>query len=208
MGDGSPKCRIMKTSANVQMANTKEDKAGQDGYPKCRLMKTLANVRISNTKEDKAKVDKYIFRDLGFRPGTDGTHLKNAASGKCRQMSGSQIPKRIRRKGISTFSGTWALGQGRTGRISQMPPQENDRGSQANVRISNTKEDKAKVDKHIFRDLGFGARDGRDASPKCGLRKTTADLRQMSGSQIPKRIRGDKYIVSPKCQRKMSKIFQ
>merc|ERR1712082_101511 len=70
-----------------------------------------------------------------------------------------------------------------TGRISQMPPQENVRGSQANVRISNTKEDEAKGDKHIVRDLG------RDGSPKCRLRKTSADLRQMSGSQIPKRIR-------------------
>ena len=64
-----------------------------------------------------------------------------------------------------------------------MPPQENVRGSQANVRISNTKEDEAKGDKHIVRDLG------RDGSPKCRLRKTSADLRQMSGSQIPKRMR-------------------
>jgi len=92
---------------------------------------------------------------LAYQPRMDTTDLPNAASGKRRQMSGSQIPKRIRQKGISTFSGTWALGQGWTGRISQMPPQENDRGSQANVQISNTKEDKAKVDKYIFRDLGF-----------------------------------------------------
>merc|ERR1711954_384614 len=102
---------------------------------------------------------------MGARDGRD-------ASPKCRlrkttadlrQMSGSQIPKMIRQKWTSPFSGTWALGQGRTGCISQMPPQENDSGSQANVRISNTKADKAK---------------------------------------------GDKYIVSPKCQRKMSKIFK
>ena len=64
-----------------------------------------------------------------------------------------------------------------------MPPQENVRGSPANVRISNTKEDEAKGDKYIVRDLG------RDGSPKCRLRKTSADLRQMSGSQIPKRMR-------------------
>merc|ERR1711954_252538 len=78
----------MKTSANVRISNTKEDKAGQDESPKCRLMKTLANVRISNTKEDKAKVDKYIFGDLGFRPGTDRMHLPNAASGKRPRISG------------------------------------------------------------------------------------------------------------------------
>merc|ERR1711954_29403 len=77
--DGSPKCHLMKTSANVRISNTKEDKAGQDRSPKCHLMKTLANVPISNTKEDKAKVDKYIFGDLGFRPGTDRMHLPNAA---------------------------------------------------------------------------------------------------------------------------------
>merc|ERR1712081_139107 len=124
-----------------------------------------------------------------YQPRADRTDLPNATSGKRRQMSGSQIPKRIRQKWTSTFSGTWALGQGGTGRISQMQLQENNCGSQANVQISNTKEDKAKVDKYIFRDLGFRARDGRDASPKCHLRKTTADLRQMSGSQIPKRIR-------------------
>merc|ERR1711954_472561 len=121
----------------------------------------------------------------------------------------------------SPFSRTWALGQGRTRRISEMPPQENDSGSQANVRISNTKEDKAKVDKSIFWDMGFrpgtdgmhlpnaasgkhsrisgkcpdlkyqrgiGKR-GQDGSPNCRLRKTSVDLRQMSGSQIPKRIR-------------------
>merc|ERR1711917_83606 len=64
-----------------------------------------------------------------------------------------------------------------------MPPQEKVRGSPANVRISNTKEDEAKGDKYIVRDLG------RDGSPKCRLRKTSADLRQMSGSQIPKRMR-------------------
>merc|ERR1711954_263309 len=81
------------------------------------------------------------------------------------------------------------MGWGRTVRISQMLPQENVRGSQANVRISNTKDDKAKVDKYIFWDLGFRARDGRYKSPKCCLRKTSADHRQMSGSQIPKRIR-------------------
>merc|ERR1711954_368108 len=80
--DGSPKCRLRKTLANVRISNTKEDKAGQDGSPKCRLMKTLANVQISNTKEDNAKVDKYIFGDLGFRPGTDRMLLPNAASGK------------------------------------------------------------------------------------------------------------------------------
>merc|ERR1712082_568246 len=100
-----------------------------------------------------------------------------------------------------------------TGRISQMPPQENVRGSPANVRISNTKEDEAKGDKYIVRDLGRdgspkcrlrqmsasqipkrmrqkGTWDlGRDGSPECRLRKKSADLRQMSGSQIPKRMR-------------------
>merc|ERR1711954_404875 len=80
--DVSPKCRLMKISANVRISNTKEDKAGQDGSHKCRLMKTSANVRISNTKEDKAKVDKYIFGDLDFRPGTDRMDIPNAASGK------------------------------------------------------------------------------------------------------------------------------
>merc|ERR1711954_624206 len=78
------------------------------------------------------------------------------------------------------------------GHISQMPPQENVRGYQAYVRISNTKEDKAKRDKYIVRDLGFRAGDRWDASPKCRLRKTSADFRQMSGSQIPKRIRQNK----------------
>merc|ERR1711873_335151 len=39
------------------------------------------------------------------------------------------------------------------------------------------------MDKYIVRDLG------RDGSPKCRLRKTSADLRQMSASQIPKRMR-------------------
>merc|ERR1712082_592470 len=66
-----------------------------------------------------------------------------------------------------------------TGRISRMPPQENVRGSPANVRISNTKEDEAKGDKYIVRDLG------RDGSPKCRLRKTSADLRQMSQVRSP-----------------------
>merc|ERR1711954_326275 len=92
--------------------------------------------------------DKYMFRDLGFRArdGQDGSpkcHLRKTTV-DLRQMSGSQIPKRIRQKWTSQFSGNWALGQGQTGRISQMPPQEKDRGSQANVRISNTKENKAK----------------------------------------------------------------
>merc|ERR1711954_461112 len=96
--------------------------------------------------------DKYMFRDLGFRArdGRDASpkcHLRKTTA-DLRQMSGSQIQRRIRQKWTSTFSGTWALGQGRTGRISQMPSQEN-------VRISNTKEDKEKVDKYIFRDLGF-----------------------------------------------------
>merc|ERR1711954_173592 len=86
--DGSPKCRLMKTSANVRISNTKEDKAGQDGSLKCRLMKMLANVQIPNTKEVKAKVDKYIFGDLGFRPGKDRMHLPNAASGKRPRISG------------------------------------------------------------------------------------------------------------------------
>merc|ERR1711954_75510 len=52
-----------------------------------------------------------------------------------------------------------------------------------------TKEDKAKGDKDIVRDLGFRAGDRRYESPKCCLRATSADHRQMSGSQIPKRIR-------------------
>merc|ERR1712114_13142 len=77
--------------------------------------------------------------------------------------------------------------------ISRMPPQEKVRGSQANVRISNTKEDEAKGDKHIVRDLG------RDGSPKCRLRKTSADLRQMSGSQIPKRMRQKVPKAKGKC---------
>ena len=75
-----------------------------------------------------------------------------------------------------------------------MPPQENVRGSPANVRISNTKEDEAKGDKYIVRDLG------RDGSPKCRLRKTSADLRQMSGSQIPKRMRQMGQDGSPECR--------
>merc|ERR1712082_259625 len=81
-----------------------------------------------------------------------------------------------------------------TGRISRMPPQEKVRGSQANVRISNTKEDEAKGDKYIVRDLG------RDGSPECRLRKTSADLRQMSGSQIPKRMRQMGQDGSPECR--------
>merc|ERR1711954_430226 len=116
------------------ISNTKEDKAGQDGSPKCHLMKTSANVRIPNTKEDKAKVDKYIFGDLGFRPGTDRTDLPNAASGKVR---GSQANVRISNTKEDEAKGDLGLG---TGRISRMPPQEKVRGSQANVRISNTKE--------------------------------------------------------------------
>merc|ERR1711954_92797 len=93
---------------------------------------------------------------LATRPSSDPKEMYYT---DLRQMSGSQIPKRIRQKGTNTLSGTWDG----TGWISQMPPQENDRGSQTNVLISNTKEDKAKE---------------------------------------------DKYIVSPKCQQKMSKIFQ
>merc|ERR1712082_598518 len=81
-----------------------------------------------------------------------------------------------------------------TGRISRMPPQEKVRGSPANVRISNTKEDEAKGDKYIVRDLG------RDGSPECRLRKTSADLRLMSGSQIPKRMRQMGQDGSPECR--------
>merc|ERR1711954_544568 len=124
--------------------------------------------------------------DLG-RDGSPKCRLRKTTA-ELRQMSGSQIPKRIRQKWTSAFSGTWALGQGWTGRISQMPPQENDCGFQANVQISNTKEDKAKVDKSIFRDL---------------------DLRQMSGSQIPKRIRqkGTSTLYLPNAKGKCPKYF-
>ena len=75
--------------------------------------------------------------------------------------------------------------------------QEKVRGSQANVRISNSKEDRANGDKYIVRDLGFRAWDGRYKSPKCCLRKTSADHRQMSGSQIPKRIRQKGQVHCP-----------
>ena len=78
---------------------------------------------------------RYYTLILAKRPRSDPEERYYA---DLRQMSGSQIPKRIRQKGKST-----------------LPPQENVRGSQVNVQISNNKEDKAKVDKSIFRDLGF-----------------------------------------------------
>merc|ERR1712243_193257 len=83
--------------------------------------------------------DKYIVRDLG-RDGSPKCRLRKTANGKRQTANG----KRQTANGKRQMSG---LG---TGRISRMPPQENVRGSQANVRISNTKEDEAKGD------LGLG----------------------------------------------------
>merc|ERR1711954_528591 len=53
-----------------------------------------------------------------------------------------------------------------------------------------------------------------DTSPKCYLRKMTADLRQMSGPQIPKRIRqkGTSTLYLPnakgKCQKYLNNDFR
>ena len=58
-----------------------------------------------------------------------------------------------------------------TGRISRMPPQENVRGSQANVRISNTKEDEAKGD------LGLGPGRISQMPPQEKVRGSQANVR-------------------------------
>ena len=74
-----------------------------------------------------------------------------------------------------------------------MPPQENVRGSPANVRISNTKEDEAKGDKHIVRDLGRGGSQEKVRGSQANVRisntkedkaKGPKSQRKMSGSQM------------------------
>merc|ERR1712082_157563 len=78
-----------------------------------------------------------------------------------------------------------------TGRISQMPPQENVRGPKANVRISNTKEDEAKGD------LGLGT----------GRISRMPPQEKVRGSQANVRISNTKEdeAKGPKSQRKMSR---
>merc|ERR1712115_678993 len=100
-------------------------------------------------------MDKYIVRDLGW-DGSPKCRLRKT-SRDLRQMSGSQLPKRIRQKGTSTSSGTW--------NGTDLP----NAASGKRPRISGKCPD-------LKYQRGIGKR-GQDRSPNCRLRKTSADLR-------------------------------